>query len=79
MERSHNSKQNKYALLVADLSRHYGVWYHPLDVSMRVRVQFNKGKKSRIKSVILECCTPLRRDGKMTFGGEQRRDQDICL
>ena len=25
------------------------------------------------------CSSPLLRDGKLIFGGEQRRDQDICL
>ena len=32
--------------------------------------------KKRIK---LESYTPLLRDGKLIFGGEQLQDQDICL
>ena len=30
-------------------------------------------------SVCVNNYSPLLRDGKLIFGGEQRRDQDICL
>ena len=30
-------------------------------------------------ATLKQSTTPLLRDGKLIFGGEQRRDQDICL
>ena len=35
MERSHEYKREKYAPLVAELSRHYRMIYYPVEISVR--------------------------------------------
>ena len=54
VERSHEYKQEKYSPLVTDLSRHFRVFYYPVEVS--VRGQVTKKNRARFKSLIFECC-----------------------
>ena len=54
IERSHNYKQEKYAPLVADLSRDFKVFQFSIEVS--VRGQITKGNRARIKSFAYRCC-----------------------
>ena len=55
IERSHTYKQEKYATLVADLSRDFRVRYYPIEVS--VRGQVSGRNKSRFKSFLFDCCS----------------------
>ena len=50
---SHVFKSEKYAPLVADLSRRFRVQYYPIEIS--VRGQVSKNNKARIKSLIYGC------------------------
>ena len=54
IERSHNFKQEKYAPLVADLSRNYKVFHFSFEVS--VRGQVSKDNRARLKSFVYRCC-----------------------
>ena len=54
IERSHNYKEEKYAPLVADLSRKFKVFQFSIEVS--VRGQISKGNRARIKSFAYRCC-----------------------
>ena len=54
IERSHNYKEEKYAPLVADLSRNFKVFHFSIEVS--VRGQVSKGNRTRLKSFIYRCC-----------------------
>ena len=54
IERSHNYKEEKYAPLVADLSRDFKVFQFSIEVS--VRGQISKGNRARIKSFAYRCC-----------------------
>ena len=60
--RSHNFKQEKYAPLVADLSRIYKVFHFSIEVS--VRGQVSKSNRARLKSFVYRCC----RDPKKITG-----------
>ena len=50
---SHGFKSEKYAPLVADLSRRFKVFYYPIEIS--VRGQVSKSNKARIKSFVYGC------------------------
>ena len=52
--RSHDYKQEKYAPLVADLSRNYKVFHFSVEVS--VRGQISKDNRTRLKSFAYRCC-----------------------
>ena len=52
--RSHNYKQEKYAPLVADLSRRYTVFHYSIEIS--VRGQISKENQSRIRALVFRCC-----------------------
>ena len=54
INRSHEYKQEKYAPLVADLSRHFKVFHFSVEVS--VRGQISKGNRARLKSFAYRCC-----------------------
>ena len=54
IERSHNYKEEKYAPLVADLSRNFKVFHFSIEVS--VRGQISKGNRTRLKSFAYRCC-----------------------
>ena len=54
VERSHDYKQEKYAPLIADLSRHFKVFQFSVEVS--VRGQITKGNRTRLKSFVYTCC-----------------------
>ena len=54
IERSHNFKREKYAPLVEDISRHFKVFYFPIEVS--VRGQVLKGNRARFKAFLFRCC-----------------------
>ena len=54
IERSHNYKEEKYAPLIADLSRNFNVYQFSIEVS--VRGQISKGNRARIKSFAYRCC-----------------------
>ena len=60
--RSHDYKQDRYAALVADLSRNYKVFHFSVEVS--VRGQISKDNRTRLKSFAYRCC----RDPKKVFG-----------
>ena len=62
ISRSHDFKQEKYAPLVADLSRDYKVFHFSIEVS--VRGQVSKGNRARLKAFVYRCC----RDPKTTTG-----------
>ena len=62
INRSHEYKQEKYAPLVADLSRNYKVFHFSVEVS--VRGQITKGNRARLKSFAHRCC----RDSKAVTG-----------
>ena len=62
ISRSHDFKQEKYAPLVADLSRDFKVSHFSIEVS--VRGQVSKGNRARLKAFIYRCC----RDPKKTTG-----------
>ena len=52
--RSHEYKQDKYAPLIADLSRDFTVFQFSVEVS--VRGQVSKGNRARLKSFAYRCC-----------------------
>ena len=54
ISRSHDFKQEKYAPLVADLSRNYKVFHFSIEVS--VRGQISKNNRARLKSFAYRCC-----------------------
>ena len=54
VDSSHNYKQEKYAPLVADLSRNFTVYQFSVEVS--VRGQISKSNKERLKAFIYRCC-----------------------
>ena len=62
ISRSHDFKEEKYAPLVADLSRDYKVFHFSIEVS--VRGQVSKGNRARLKAFVYRCC----RDPKTTTG-----------
>ena len=59
IQRSHDYKQEKYAPLIADLSRDFNVFYFPIEVS--VRGQVSKGNRARFKAFLYRCCHDPRR------------------
>ena len=54
VQRSHTYKQEKYAPLVADLSRHFSVCHFSVEVS--VRGQISKENQNRLKSLVFRSC-----------------------
>ena len=52
--RSHNYKEEKYAPLVADLSKRFTVYHFSVEIS--VRGQVSKENHCRIKTFIFRCC-----------------------
>ena len=54
IQRSHEFKEEKYAPLVADLSRHLTVFHFSVEVS--VRGQITKQNQCRLKTLIFRCC-----------------------
>ena len=54
IERSHSYKEEKYAALVADLSRNYKVFHFSVEISVRGHV--TKANKNRLKSLAYKCC-----------------------
>ena len=62
IERSHTYKEEKYAPLVADLSRNYRVFCFSFEVS--VRGQVTKANKERLKAFVFRCCSDPKRNFK---------------
>ena len=54
IDRSHSYKEDKYAPLVADLSRSYKVFNFSVEVATRGLI--TKYNKARLKSLALRCC-----------------------
>ena len=54
IQRSHDFKEEKYAPLVADLSRNFKVFHFSVEVS--VRGQITKNNRCRLKTLIFRCC-----------------------
>ena len=54
IQRSHDYKREKYAPLIADLSRVFNVFYFPIEVS--VRGQVSKDNRARLKAFLFRCC-----------------------
>ena len=53
--RSHEFKENKYAPLVADLSRRYRTFHFSVEIS--VRGQVSKPNKERLKAFVFRACS----------------------
>ena len=62
IDRSHAYKEEKYAPLVADLSRNFKVFSFSVEVS--VRGQISKGNRERLKAFVYRCCS----EPKKNFG-----------
>ena len=62
IDRSHTYKEEKYAPLVADLSRDFKVFSFSFEVS--VRGQITKGNKDRLKAFIYRCCSEPKKNYK---------------
>ena len=54
IDRSHNFKEERYAPLVADLSRYFKVYHFSVEIS--VRGQVSKPNQTRFKSLAYRCC-----------------------
>ena len=54
VQRSHDYKEEKYAPLVADLSRDFRVYNYSVEISARGQV--TKPNRARIKSLAFNCC-----------------------
>ena len=54
IERSHTYKEEKYAPLIADLSRVYKTFHFSFEVS--ARGQITKSNRARIKELVFRCC-----------------------
>ena len=54
IERSHTFKQEKYAPLVADLSRDFRVFHFSVEISARGFI--SKPNQARLKAFALRCC-----------------------
>ena len=54
VQRSHDYKEEKYAPLVADLSRDFKVYNYSVEIS--ARGQITKPNRARIKSLVFNCC-----------------------
>ena len=64
VSRSHTYKQEKYAPLVADLSRRFTVFHFSVEVS--VRGQISAENQNRIRALVFRCCdTPGKLAGKI--------------
>ena len=59
IDRSHSYKEEKYAPLVADLSRDFTVFHFSFEVS--VRGQITKSNRARLKEFVFRCCDDSRR------------------
>ena len=55
ISRSHFYKSEKYAPLIADLSKQFIVSFYSVEVSARGQV--SKENRSRLKSFVSKCCT----------------------
>ena len=55
IERSHTYKEEKYALLIADLSRVFKTFHFSFEVS--ARGQITKANRARIKELVFRCCS----------------------
>ena len=55
VDRSHNYKEEKYAPLVADLSRSYRTYHFSVEIS--VRGQVTGANKSRLKAFVYRVCS----------------------
>ena len=65
IDRSHTYKEEKYAPLIADLSRDFKVYSFSVEVS--VRGQITKGNKERLKAFVYRCCTEPKKNFKSLF------------
>ena len=54
IDRSHSFKEDKYAPLVADLSRRYKTFHFSIEISVRGQVSGNN--KSRLKAFVYRVC-----------------------
>ena len=54
VDNAHRYKEEKYALLVADLARDFKVFHYSVEIS--VRGQVSKENRSRLKSLAFEFC-----------------------
>ena len=55
IERSHNHKEEKYAPLIADLSRDFRTFHFSFEVS--ARGQITKSNRARLKEFVFRCCS----------------------
>ena len=55
IERSHTYKEEKYAPLIADLSRVFKTYHFSFEVS--ARGQITKANRARIKELVFRCCS----------------------
>ena len=55
VDRSHDYKEEKYAPLVADLSRSYRTYHFSIEIS--VRGQVTGANKSRLKAFVYRVCS----------------------
>ena len=55
IDRSHSHKEEKYAPLVADLSRDFRVFHFSFEVS--ARGQITKSNRARLKEFVFRCCS----------------------
>ena len=55
IQRMHEFKEEKYAPLIADLSRNYKVYNYSVEIS--ARGQISKHNHARLRSMIFNCCS----------------------
>ena len=55
IQRMHDFKEEKYAPLIADLSRNYRVFNYSVEIS--ARGQISKQNHARLKSMVFNCCS----------------------
>ena len=70
IDRSHSFKEDKYAPLVADMSRGFNV--HLFSVEVSVRGQLSKANRSRLKAFAYRCCEDPKTVTKLTLGNSSR-------
>ena len=62
IDTSHEYKENKYAPIVADISRNYRVFHFSVEVSARGQV--TNSNRNRLKQFVFRCCDDARTLGK---------------
>ena len=63
IDRSHTFKEEKYAPLVADLSREFTTYHFSFEVSARAQV--TKSNRARIKELVFRCCSDSKKITKL--------------